>query len=73
LDAAKAANEAAETYAAPKKPVGKKSLAAKTAVKAPAKSPAKAAPAKKPGTVAKEVAPKKPAANLADPKSGKTT
>ena len=54
-------------------PAAKKSLAAKTAVKAPAKSPAKAAPAKKPGTVAKEVAPKKPAANLADPKSGKTT
>ena len=73
LDAAKAANEAAETYAAPKKPAAKKSLAAKTAVKAPAKSPAKAAPVKKPGTVAKEVAPKKPAANLADPKSGKTT
>jgi hypothetical protein len=53
--------------------VAKKPLAANTAVKAPAKSPAKAVPVKKPGTVAKGVAPKKPAANLADPKSGKTT
>ena len=73
LDSAKAANEAAETYAAPKNPATQKLMAAKTGVKAPAKSPTKAAPAKKPGTVAKEVAPKKPAAKLADPKLSKTT
>ena len=73
LDSAKAANEAAETYAAPKKPATQKLMAAKTGVKAPAKSPTKAAPAKKPGTVAKEAAPKKPAAKLADPKLSKTT
>ena len=73
LDAAKAANEAAKTYSAPKKPADKKPVAAKTAVKSPAKSPSKAAPAKKPLTVAIKAAPNKSSAKPAAPKSGKMT
>ena len=72
FDAAKAANEHAN-YSAPKKPTGKKPLAAKTAVKTSAKSPSKATPAKKPPTLAKKAAPNKSRANPGAPKSGETT